>query len=50
MIILSDAGSVACSFVPPLDHGEDFLGLMAKRDFADQVVLSFVQAAQHQKG
>ncbi len=46
VILMDNAGCVATSFQPPMDFGEDFLGLMGKKDFADQVALTFVQAAQ----
>lgn len=50
VVVMNDAGCVACSFLPPIDQGQDFLGLMAKKEFADQVALTFVQAARHGKG
>lgn len=45
VIFMSEAGCVAASFEPPMQFGQDFLGLMGKKEFADQVALSFVQAA-----
>lgn len=45
VILMSEAGCVACSFEPPMQFGQDFLGLMGKKEFADQVALSFIQAA-----
>ncbi len=46
VIFMSEAGCVASSFEPPMQFGQDVLGLMGKKEFADQVALSFIQAAR----
>lgn len=46
VIIMDSAGCVASSFLPPMDFGNDILSLIGKKEFADQVALTFVQAAQ----
>jgi hypothetical protein len=44
-VILMDAkGCVASSYEPPINAGNDILGLMAKKEFADHVALTFEQA------
>lgn len=45
VVLMQNGGSVVASFVPDMQHGQDFLGLMGKKNFADEVASQFLRAA-----
>lgn len=45
VVLLQPTGSVATSFHPEMEYGQDLFGLMKKKLFADQVASLFIQAA-----
>lgn len=44
VVLMQDRGSVIASFEPDMQQGQDFLGLMGKKMFADEVASQFLQA------
>ncbi|MEA1071080.1 hypothetical protein [Sphingomonas sp. LY160] len=45
IVLMQADGSVAASFRPDMAHGQDMLGLMGKKQFADQIASQFRLAA-----
>lgn len=45
VVLMQDDGSVVASFSPDLQHGQDFVGLMGKKMFADEIASQVLQAA-----
>ncbi|HEX2763767.1 MAG TPA: hypothetical protein VHM92_07995 [Allosphingosinicella sp.] len=44
VVLMQDDGSVVASFAPDPSTGQDFLGLMGKKMFADEVASQFLRA------
>lgn len=44
VVLMGPNGSVAASFWPDIQHGQDILGLTGKKEFADQVAAQFIEA------
>lgn len=44
VVLISESGSVVSSFWPDLQNGQDFFGLMRKKEFVEFVASKFVEA------
>lgn len=45
VVLITESGSVASSYRPDIPNGQDFFGLMRKKEFADLVASKFVENA-----
>lgn len=50
VVMMQDGGSVVASFEPDMRHGQDFLGLVGKKMFADEVASQFVKDVRRGNG
>jgi hypothetical protein len=44
VVLMQDNGSVVSSFRPIMEHGQDLVGLMGKKLFADEIASGFLKA------